>query len=286
MARLQNLCSDIWFIIAEQLSLGDLSIICEAFTGLGLDTDIRVISTRQATRILCQLLTSNLNKAEIGLESVEELWNQSLISRFDYKYGGQVRGKPILVTSLTRMQNTSQSYIPIFKLEVKMPLSLTNFKPCSDFFSPKHRGCQPAEPIIARIQLLSKVSSSHAGLLELRYCRGANAPTSIVKDEQNKPELLTRTIGQELQLVQALWQWTEPNLKRRSFGKPVVVGQQYELPRRWFEFLGDKVYVEVEFDIISRSSPPTPDYWDRCPCFLRRRSISFEHLVLPNSQSL
>jgi hypothetical protein len=82
-----------------------------------------------------------------------------------------------------------------------------------------------------------------------------------------------RTISQTLQLRWGVW-----------IGQ--VVQQRTELPKCWFNILGDRINVTATFKKLLREPNPSAEQFSVCRSALQRFSVTFAEIPLPKSPRL
>lgn len=227
MLFITMLPADVWFLIAEYLSLGDLSLIYETFTGMTSSVDIPSIFTMQAIKTVSNLVISGTSYIEtIIIDAKDQRPQLYPISGHKRKRNNVRALKPYpFATGLERV-NGSPRFASNSQSESSLELSVSNIED-PDEYMPLFHGMNPTRLIQARVCIYA-TSDRLRGRLELEYIHGQRTRTAL-QDMDKDPIFLTRTLRRRLYLNRAIWN-----------AYPL-----HRLPMFWFDHLGGWIYATI-----------------------------------------
>ena len=259
---------DIWFIIAELLSLRDLSTLYEMLTSASTSTvtHVRTVSLIQATKLLYCYLNSGIISTHIGIKG-----NGIRVTQAEHRgpNGRKITRRPPRLhcySTYIRPEDITPSFHPIPNSDnVRMTLSATNIERYTQTYLPRECGMEPAELVRVRIVLLPPPGTNDNEIIDLIYNNVGVYSGSSVEDTYRTPTLLDRLVTADLCLIGGF---------SHKFREP-----QRQLPKLcmdlWRIILGERIHVSALLRKKSRLRHPSPKQWSLCPSRLRMVSINF-----------
>lgn len=281
MVSVTSLPYDVWVLIIENLALPHLSTLYKAVAGIGNDADIGTITTLHARGIICRIIASGITVVQATIES-----NQQPCLRPPPTATTPVRSRR--VSSLrhkvkrtkfhhynTKLNDTEfkREFERISASKFKMILTSKNGE-SRPSYDPRIYGGEPAQPTSLRLLFFPNHRSRTEGqLLELKFKIGERALPDTVGDMSQTPLYPIRTISQTLQLQWGVW-----------IGQ--VVRERTEIPKCWFNILGDRINVTATFKKMFREPNPSAEQFSACRSALQEFSVTFAEISLPKSPRL
>ena len=251
---------ELWYLILENLGLEDLAAVCDAFSVDGML--VYRIATTLAVQKTSRLITSGTPRVSIEVRSNEKGCFQTYLASRELP--------PIFDWDLIPQSKQSfPSYMPPCEIEVER-LSTAKFPSgsCMTFYAdhlrqqiplyqPWVHGGEPAAVIGAHLNIGSTPESRN-GVLRLQYHMNEqhHSINPIPTDRHHSPMHVVRSLAQDLRLISVIWSGDD--------------GESRHLPMVWFDLLGTKAHVSVQFCKKQFTDRLRPEIWAVCSSSLQK----------------
>ena len=266
MPPLTTLPSDLWFAIAEYLTVGDLFALYETFVGEFVFADVQTISMARANTLLYKFFTTSPMMVQYYVKS-------------------NANGLPLPCPQKRTFSPYMHSpvkgdrcFASISESKVKLTITMSDLKNGVTPYHSSFFGQEPLEIWYVKVALHPDsyvLRSNESQHLELCFHNRDPPGYHQVKVEHHQPTFSTRTLTQNLHLGQAYW------VSQRG-------EQNRELPASCFSFLGNCIHATATFTKRDSTMNPhsSPRHWIASTSYFKSASMSFDDFALPSSKSL